>query len=498
LSGSELRGIGLVALGLVTLGFYYSWWFFDGRLGSPWLVSGFAVAVFYGGIQLLLSWVVYLGTHYRQPATSPPSAGLTVDVFVTACGEDHALVERVLAAACAMRGQHRCWLLDDGQDAALAHLAERLGAGYLTRSERKQAKAGNINAALGCTQGDIVVIFDIDHAPKPDFLERSLGYFADARIGFVQVMLTFENGDHSWIAQAAEQSSQDFYNPISIGADGLNSATLIGSNALIRRAALESIGGYRPGLAEDLETSIALHAAGWRSAYVPEPLAPGLAPPDLAAWFTQQFKWARGVFETLLTAYPRYFTRLQRGQRLFYPVRMTYYWLGPVTCMHLLVTVFILLWGNDSALIAFQEYLVHLLPLSAVTLVIRLLALRRWRHPSLQHNFQWKPMALVFATWPVYTAAWLMALLRLPLEFRGTPKRPTGALNPWWLVPQFGSILLLSIALLYHIFAYEGQFYPLVLGFAATLVMPQLLFFFQCLPKTTLTTRLKKLIFATR
>jgi hypothetical protein len=56
-------------------------------------------------------------------------------------------------------------------------------------------------------------------------------------------------------------------------------------------------------------------------------------------------------------------------------------------------------------------------------------------------------------------------------------------------VPQFGSILLLSIALLYHIFAYEGQFYPLVLGFAATLVMPQLLFFFQCLPNIAPKTR---------
>src|SRR5690606_40688904 len=61
--------------------------------------------------------------------------------------------------------------------------------------------------------------------------------------------------------------------------------------ALIRRTALESINGYQPGLAEDLATSLQLQAAGWHSVYVPHPLAPGLAPPDLAAWFVQQFKW---------------------------------------------------------------------------------------------------------------------------------------------------------------------------------------------------------------
>jgi cellulose synthase (UDP-forming) len=476
LSASELRGIFLVILGSLALGFYYSWWFMEGRLASPWLALGFVIALFYGGIQILLSWWVYLATHYRKQVTPPSPVDLTVDVFVTACGEGYGLAERALEAACAMRGKHQTWLLDDGQDPALAQLAESLGAGYLTRQDRKNAKAGNINAALAHTDGDIIVIFDIDHAPRINFLERSLGYFADPQIGFVQVMLTFENDSDGWVAQAAGESSYDFYNPISIGADGVESATLVGTNALTRRKALESIGGYQPGLAEDLETSIALHAAGWRSGYVPEPLAPGFAPPDLVAWFTQQFKWARGVFETLLTSYPRYFFRLQAGQRLFYPVRMTYYWAGSVICLHLFVTLFVLAQSREEFLAGFQQYLIHLLPLSLITILIRLLALRKWRHQSLQSHLQWKPFALVFATWPFYTLAWFMALLRLPLTFRPTPKTHSGSLKPLWLLPQAVTTLLLIIGLLYSLGVSNQQLYPLVHSFALVQLFVQLTF----------------------
>lgn len=476
LSLSELRGIFLVIIGVLALAFYYSWWFREESLTSVWLILGLVVAVFYGGIQLLSSWLVYLGTHRRVRVSAPPTTELTVDVFVTACREPYALIERTLTAACSMRGKYRTWLLDDGQDPALARLAECLGAGYLTRQSQKDKKAGNINAALPRTDGDIIVIFDIDHAPNPDFLEHTLGHFADPAVGFVQVMLTFENADDGWVAQAAGDSSLDFYNPISIGADGINSASLIGTNALIRRTALESIGGYQPGLAEDLATSITLHAAGWRSAYVSEPLAPGFAPPDLAAWFTQQLKWARGVFETLIAAYPRYFLKLKTGQRLFYPVRMTYYWLGPVICIHLFVTIGHLLWGNSDTLANFQQYLIHLLPLSLVALIIRLLALRRWHHRTMNRNWQWRPITLVYGTWPIYTVAWLMAILRVPLGFQPTPKTATGELSILWLAPQFITSLLLVTGL-YYGYSVSGLSFPLLVGgFAAAQAAIQLLF----------------------
>jgi len=447
-SMSEIRGIFLVVLGAAALGFYYQWWFTDDKLYSLWPLVSFMIAVVYGVIQIIGNWVLYLATHHSKNNISAIPQNLSVDVFVPACGDSVELVARALSAATQMRGEHKTWLLDDGANPALAQLADQLGAGYLTREGSKDIKAGNVNAALPRTDGDILVIFDIDHAPKPDFLERTLKHFTKPEIGFVQVMLTFENGEDGWVARAASDSSLDFYNPTSIGSNGLQSTTLVGSNALIRRATLESIGGYKPGLAEDLATSIAIHANGWRSVYVPEPLAPGYAPPDLVAWFTQQLKWAHGVFDLLVTAYPRYFKNLTTGQKISYAVRMTYYWIGPVVAWHLLATIGAL-WGGEAAVKSFEQYLQHLAPLGIMTALIRQLALRRWKHPALKSNYQVKPMALVFATWPIYSLAWIMAVLRIPLGFKSTPKTPSGGLNPRWMLPQVMVTIFLFAGLIY-------------------------------------------------
>jgi cellulose synthase/poly-beta-1,6-N-acetylglucosamine synthase-like glycosyltransferase len=379
-----------------------------------------------------------------------------VDVFVTACREEPELVRRVLEAAIALRGEHETWLLDDGNDPRLAALAGRLGARYLTRTDRRNAKAGNLNSALARTRADVVVIFDVDHVPAPEFLERTVGRFADPRVGFVQVMLTYGNGGASWISRAALEAWLDFHNPTSIGMDGVGAVTLHGSNALIRRAALESIGGYRPGLAEDLATSIELHAAGWRSVYVPEPLAPGLAPVDVAGWFTQQLKWSRGVFEVLLTQYPRLFRRLGWPQRLSYAVRSTYYWIGSLIFAHLLFLCAALFSGRLMVRSDVEEYLLHYVPLAAMFFVIRRTARKMWRHPATPTALEWRGILLVYATWPIYTLAWCMALLRAPLRFRMTPKR-AGDPQRLWLVPQALFALLLAAGTIYALWVGEDR-----------------------------------------
>ncbi len=478
ISWSELRGIMLVMLGVITLLYYLSWWFEAGRLLSPVFILWFIAAIIYSTFQVLSVWAIYLVTHRRRRKSLAPVSNLTVDVFITACGEEHELVERSLRGACQMRGEYRTWLLDDGADLRLKELAKELGAGYLTRKGRRNAKAGNINAALARTDGDIVVIFDIDHVPCPQFLERTLPLFANPNVGFVQVMLTFENWEDGLIAQAAAETTLDFYNPISIGTDRLGSATLIGSNALIRRNALASIGQYQPGLAEDLATSIALHAAGWRSIYVPEPLAPGLAPPNLSAWFTQQLKWARGVFELLFTAYPHYFQHLTLGQRISYAVRMTYYWVGLATALHLFLAIFVLWSGSLSTIQTYTNYLEHLLPVVVMTIIIRQLALRRWWSSTISSTifpFQTKAINLVAGTWPAYTLAWILAVFRVPIAFRPTPKTPRDLLHPIWILPQLVVVMLIGLGLIRIVPIVEDlQAHWLTLAFPVALLAIQL------------------------
>ena len=454
----------LVGLGFLALFWFFSWWFVDGRITSPWLAILLVFAVVYAGTQLVGNWFLYLFAHQPVPPKTRPKH-LSVDVFVTAYDEPHEMIQRALSAACTMRGPHKTWLLDDGHTPALAVMAEQLGAGYLTRGGNKDAKAGNINAALNHTRGDIVVIFDIDHVPRKDFLERSLGHFADPQVGFVQVMLTFNNGGESWVAQAAIETSLEFYNPTSLGADGIGGATLMGSNALIRRKALDTIKGYQPGLAEDLATSISLHAAGWKSAYVAEPLAPGIAPPSFTSWFVQQLKWARGVFELLITAYLPLFSRLTWGQRLSYSVRMTKYWIGPVVGFHLFATIAILIFAGPLVRGAFHDYLIQITPLALGDVLIRHTAFRFYRHSGTPVTSLARAVALVYGTWPIYMLAWIMAVLRLPLSFHPTPKDRNGRLNPLWLLPQVATLVLLVAGTVVTV-ALKGHPLSILLTFA--------------------------------
>jgi cellulose synthase (UDP-forming) len=467
----------LVFLGMAAVGYYYSWWWQAWvESNSVWLWLAFFFASFYILSQILGSWLIYLFARPPLP-TLPPPEDLTVDVFITTCGEPYDLVEQTLTQACAMEGDYTVWLLDDGNDPALARLALNLGIRYLTRSSKKDAKAGHVNEALSKTNGDLIAIFDVDHAPEAGFLSQTLGHFNDPRVGFVQVMLTFHNQKESWIARAAAETSYDFYNPISIGMDSIGGATMMGSNSVIRRQALKSIGGYQSGLAEDLATSLALHAAGWHSAYVAQPLAPGLAPPDLTAWFTQQFKWARGVFEVLLTGFPVLFKRLTWGQRLSYANRMTKYLVGPIIGAHLALTTASLFLGN-SVSSGFQSYLLHFFPLALLDLLIKQSAIQTWRHPSIRGTSLWSAVTLVSTTWPIYTLAWTMALLRLPLRFRPTPKKATGKLNPIWLLPQSATLVLLGMAILFGLRLNSDPVYANILLLAVFMLIPHMLLFY--------------------
>ena len=281
--------------------------------------------------------------------------------------------------------------------------------------------------------------------PRPDFLEKSLGHFNDPQLGFVQVMLTFRNIDESWVARVGHREQPGVLQPNVPGGRPDGGATLMGSNALIRRAALVSIGGYQAGLAEDLATSLALHAAGWRSAYVAEPLAPGLSPSSLAAWSVQQLKWARGVFELLLTALPQVFARLTPGQRVSYLVRMTKYWIGPAVFVHLFATIAVLFWGDAQTRMAFHQYLWHLAPLVVADAAIRAYALYRYRHVDVPSTSLLGAVVLVYASWPIYLLAWTLAVLRLPVRFRPTPKNGDTQLNVLWLMPQLVTLVLLLV-----------------------------------------------------
>jgi cellulose synthase (UDP-forming) len=181
----------------------------------------------------------------RQRSEAPPAPpDRTVDVFITTYNEPVDLVRETARAAREIRYPHQTWILDDGNRAEMRQCAEELGVGYLVRDQNWQgkdrhAKAGNIINAMNHTSGEFILILDADQVPRPQILDRVLGWFDDEKVAFVQTPQWFKN------TPAGDPFGTDaplFYGPIQAGKDGWNSAFFCGSNAVLRREALMRIG----------------------------------------------------------------------------------------------------------------------------------------------------------------------------------------------------------------------------------------------------------------
>src|SRR5262249_11555253 len=154
-----------------------------------------------------------------------------------------------LLAARAIEYPHfAVYVLDDGHRDEVQDLARRLGAHYL-RGPREHAKAGNLNAALQQTRGDLVAIFDTDHIPMRSFLQETVPWFQDDEVGVVQTPHVFRNPDifqRAFRQEGVIPNEADLFNRgIQPERDSWGGAFFVGSGALFRREALDSIGGFK-------------------------------------------------------------------------------------------------------------------------------------------------------------------------------------------------------------------------------------------------------------
>ncbi len=180
--------------------------------------------------------------HRGEPP--PATRGLTVDVFITTYNEPWELVRATASAARDITYPHATWVLDDGDRPEMRHACEALGIGYIVRDGRwdgkeRHAKAGNLINAMYQTNGEFLLILDADQVPRPQILDRVLGYFTDPEVAFVQTPQWF------WNTPPGDPFGTDaplFYGPIQAGKDGWNSAFFCGSNAVLRREALMRVG----------------------------------------------------------------------------------------------------------------------------------------------------------------------------------------------------------------------------------------------------------------
>jgi cellulose synthase/poly-beta-1,6-N-acetylglucosamine synthase-like glycosyltransferase len=345
---SHPRLLRLLALAALVWGIGYLTWRvgWSGEGASPVAFAMLLATEVYGLYALaILTWFSWS----RPAAIRPPAPpGRKIDVYVCTYDEPAEVVMATLAGCRALAYPHTTYLLDDGRRPEMKELAELAGAEYLTRPDNTHAKAGNLNAALPRTDGDLVFVLDADHVPMPDALDALVGYFEEERMAIVQTPHDFFNHDsvQHYAADRHEQSM--FYRVVCPGKDRHGASYWCGSAALINRRALLEIGGVATEtIAEDFHTTIRLLRHGWRTRYHDEVLVQGMAPHDLDGYLLQRDRWARGNLAVFtLPESPLRARTLRPKQRLSFLASLFAY-LAPPMRLLLLLTLGLVLWTGE-------------------------------------------------------------------------------------------------------------------------------------------------------
>jgi cellulose synthase (UDP-forming) len=348
-------------------------------------ISGFfslllLAAELYAIATLMLSYFQTLKLKDRYPvslANIPPENLPMVDVYIPTYNEDVAIVRKTTLAAMAIdypEAKKRVYVLDDGRKfperrELLSQMCDELGCTLLIRDNNDHAKAGNINTALKHTYGDLLLMLDCDHIPTRQFLRQTVGFFLDPKVALVQTPHWFYNPDpfeRNLLTQGKIPVHNElFYKVIQKGNDFWNATFFCGSAAVVRKSALEEVGGIAvETVTEDCHTSLRLHSRGYQSVYYDKIMVAGLAPEQFSSYIGQQVRWARGMAQILRLENPLFNRKLHLTlpQRLCYFSATFHFFFGFPRLMYALAPALYLVFGINLVRGLGIETLAYALP----------------------------------------------------------------------------------------------------------------------------------------
>jgi cellulose synthase (UDP-forming) len=303
--------------------------------GSAWSwLDGFfmcllLIAEAYAFVILFLGYMQTIWPLRRTPVPLPddPEKWPSVDLLIPTYNEPLSVVKYTALAAMNIdwpADKLNVYILDDGKRDEFRQFAEEAGIGYMTRDDNAHAKAGNINRALARLDSPFVAIFDCDHVPTRSFMQVTLGWFLrDSKLGMLQTPHHFYSPDpferNLGQFRVIPNEGELFYGIVQDGNDFWNATFFCGSCAVLRRTALDEIGGIAvETVTEDAHTSLRMQINGWNTAYINIPQAAGLATERLSGHVKQRIRWARGMVQIMRTDNPLFAGGLKPAQRLCY------------------------------------------------------------------------------------------------------------------------------------------------------------------------------------
>ncbi|MGW1215620.1 glycosyltransferase family 2 protein [Streptomyces sp. NPDC002499] len=420
--------------------------------GEEWMVGlDVAMLIAIGLIELFMVVNVASVAHAtlvaRDPVPVVPEAGTRVAFLTTYVPgkEPLSMVRATLEGAVRIThtGPLDVWLLDEGDDAQAKALCAELGVRHFTRHgvpewnrpkgvHKARTKHGNYNAWIAM-HGDEYEFFasvDTDHVPHPDFLLRMMGYFRDPDVAFVVGPQVYGNY-HNPVTKAAESQQFLFHALIQRAGNRYRAPMFVGTNNVVRIAAVKQIGGLFDSITEDMATGFEIHRhrnpvsrKHWRSVYTPDVLATGEGPASWTDFFTQQMRWSRGTYETLFKQYWKAPFTMPPGRLFSYTLMLVYYPMTAVNWLLGIMSCFLFLWfGASGTQVSASVWL--MLYSDAAALQIGLYLWNR-RHNVSPHEPEGSGglagMAMSALSAPIYLKSFGEAIIRRPSRFVVTPK----------------------------------------------------------------------------
>ncbi len=265
------------------------------------------------------------------------------------------VISRLMHAVCSIewpRGRLQIQILDDSSDdtsAMIDDLVEKFRSdGHeiqtLRRETREGFKAGALKNALKHTSGKYIAIFDADFVPPSNFLQATIPLMEeDENLGIVQTRWGHINRNYNKLTEAFALGIDGHHIVEQSGRSALGMLmNFNGSCGVLRKKAILDAGGWASDtLSEDMDLSYRIQLRGWKATYLRDLVVSGEVPPSIAAFRSQQARWAKGSIQCsrkLLGLIWRS-DRFTITQKLQATIHMSYYVIHPLFLMMLLLAV---------------------------------------------------------------------------------------------------------------------------------------------------------------
>ncbi len=266
------------------------------------------------------------------------------------------VVERLINAAAQLdypRDRLHIQVCDDSADSTttlaqtLVQKWQQAGVSIelLHRENRSGYKAGALQAALDCAPvapNALIAIFDADFAPSADFLRRTVPHFLNNnQLGVIQTRWGHLNRAESTLTRAqAIAIDKHFMLDQLVRHRADLFPKFNGSGGIWRRDCLTDAGGWQADtVCEDLCLSTRAVLRGWRFKLLDEVTASAELPNTIAAFKTQQARWAKGSIQCLLKFFGAIITANEHtwAARLYALFTMLGYFTNPLLILLLLL-----------------------------------------------------------------------------------------------------------------------------------------------------------------